>query len=551
MLLAGCGGLLIGGGHVLVGLLLCLAAFTGGLLQYAKARVDLTNKRIFEAWRIVGSDLLMTIRLQTAPECQQILDLGSGFEKHLGWSRQELLGQNWRSFCHPDDLEAAQHQMLGLLEGRSVQQFTVRWRHKNGHQWVWLEWNAIADKQLGLLFAHARDLTHYFEHEAQMATWSRLTSDLMAVGDLSDPIETRCFAWVNDAWARELGWDLAKLYDTPILDLLHADELDQVVARRQDREQNPQPGETRRFECKVRAPADKHGQVTYKDYEWVSTALNHRLYATGRDITGVKEQRAKLAALIQDLQDRNADLERFASVAAHQLRSPPRTISGMATALIEDYGDQLGEEGVQYLQDIQADATQMADIVSGLYRFSKIRTSEDITAENVNLDKLMVDLYRTKKKRGDLKPEWSLVWDELPVVKGDKLLLTEVLTNLIDNGFKFNEAQKRKVAIRYAALSDTRVQIMVADNGIGIDPRYKGKLFTMFQRLHQQYPGTGVGLALVAAIVSKHGGSIEVDSAPGRGSVFRFDLPLATLDDLRPDLNHAPTQALPVIPLKK
>jgi signal transduction histidine kinase len=194
----------------------------------------------------------------------------------------------------------------------------------------------------------------------------------------------------------------------------------------------------------------------------------------------------------------------------------------------------LDEEGVQFLHDILHEAAQMAEVVTGLHRFSRIRTETDLTYENVDLDALVEDLHRRKNKRNEFQPGWRLVWDELPVVRGDRILLAELFANLIENGFKFNEADEPKVAIRYLIKGDSRVQIFVADNGIGIDHKYRTKLFTMFQRLHPTYPGTGVGLALVAAIVAKHGGTIEVDSAVGRGSVFKFDLPLATLDDMRP-----------------
>ena len=226
-----------------------------------------------------------------------------------------------------------------------------------------------------------------------------------------------------------------------------------------------------------------------------------------------------MAKVINDLEARNRDLERFASVAAHQLRSPPRTIAGIAQALTEDLSELLDDDSRQFLADIRSDANQMAEIVDGLYRFSKVRTSADMNIEPVDLDRLVAGLKASRKGH-----EEEVVGVGLPSVLGDKVLLVEAFANLIDNGFKFNESEAKQVTITAVSRGDGRWAITVADNGIGIDPQYHAKLFTMFERVHPRYSGTGVGLALVGAIVEKLGGTITVDSAPGEGARFTFDL---------------------------
>jgi signal transduction histidine kinase len=287
------------------------------------------------------------------------------------------------------------------------------------------------------------------------------------------------------------------------------------------------------------------GGNPYQLYEWSGIALNNRIYLTGRNVDTEYQHREEIAKAMQELQARNEDLERFASVAAHQLRSPPRTIAGIADALQEDYGHLLDAEALTYLSDIQSDADQMAEIVDGLYRFSKVQTLDDLKCEPVDLNKIMT---LVQEHRGRLRCDEcpskghcpyankapykcpnkreSILYSDLPVVLGDKILLKEVLTNLIDNGFKFNESEHKVIQVSTTQKEDDpdRYLIHVKDNGIGINPQYHNKLFQMFQRMHPQYKGTGVGLALVSAIVRKFGGSITVSSAKGAGTRFSFDL---------------------------
>ena len=238
-------------------------------------------------------------------------------------------------------------------------------------------------------------------------------------------------------------------------------------------------------------------------------------------VTGHREE---IQRIVADLENRNADLERFASMTAHQLRSPPRTIAGIALALQEDYGHLLDAHGLQFLADIQEDAVTMAEIVDGLYQVSKVRTLTELPLEPVDLNQVMADLKISKTKRGLLRVQDKFLWSHLPVVRGDPILLHEVFRNLIENSLKFNESPVKIIRVSAVPRGDGRWDISVTDNGIGIDPKYQNKVFQMFQRMHPSYKGTGIGLALVAAIVQKLGGAISLKSAVNAGSTFTLDL---------------------------
>lgn len=248
---------------------------------------------------------------------------------------------------------------------------------------------------------------------------------------------------------------------------------------------------------------------------------------TGQPCALATLHRDEMHRAVADLEARNQDLERFASLTAHQLRSPPRTIAGIAQALQEDYGELLDDEGRQFLADIREDAATMAEIVDGLYRVSRVRTMTDMPLEPVDINEVLADMKIAKTKRGLLRSQERLTWSHLPVVQGDKVLLIEVFRNLIENALKFNESAVKTIKVTAKERPDGRWDIIVQDNGIGIDPKYQPKVFQMFQRMHPQYKGTGVGLALVSAIVQKLGGEVAVKSEAGKGCTFTFDLAAA------------------------
>lgn len=480
-----------------------------------------------EMWLKVGGDMRMISKPPTDP---RILFVGSGFIQVTGWEPLEMINHRWTSFVHPDDLILASQFLSQVSKNNEVPVLTLRWWHRQRDRWVWLEWRSIYVEELGVCYLNARDMTHEFDREAAAAAWSRITSDLIAVADTAEPTFQRKFEWVNDAWARQLGWDADEIREMRILDLLDIKEIHPLLWK------DPLKDESERealYECRVLCKSPPGQGPVYRLFEWRSLQLNGKLYFTGRNIEAERVHQEEITKVISDLKARNEDLERFTSVAAHQLRSPPRTIAGIASALREDYETLLDDQGKEFLEDIQKDADQMAEIVDGLYRFSKVRTSEDLKIEPVEIGTLInLAKERWARKFAQTHPAGLptsqfhrvIVTGELPTVLGDPLLLREVFKELIDNSFKFNESQFPEVWIRAERRPDQRWDIKMTDNGIGIPKQYQAKLFKMFQRVHPQYNGTGVGLALVAAIINKFGGTITVESEENKGTTFTFDL---------------------------
>jgi signal transduction histidine kinase len=225
------------------------------------------------------------------------------------------------------------------------------------------------------------------------------------------------------------------------------------------------------------------------------------------------------------LEAANKELESFSYSVSHDLRAPLRAVAGFSKLLVEDHGPQLNEEARRKIDVIQAEAQRMGVLIDDLLAFSRLGRKAMTVAE---LD--MTELARAtydglNGTHGGPKAELHL--GALPRARGDRVLLGQVWANLLSNALKFSSKRERP-RVEVSAVSDeTELIYFVRDNGAGFDPRYQSKLFGVFQRLHSgsEFPGTGVGLALVQRIVVRHGGRVWADSKPGEGATFYFTLP--------------------------
>jgi len=232
----------------------------------------------------------------------------------------------------------------------------------------------------------------------------------------------------------------------------------------------------------------------------------------------VKERTAQLVAI-------NRELDAFSYSVSHDLRGPLNRIEGFSRALLEDYSDQLDRQGRDYLQRIGNSSQHMAELIEDLLKLSRVSRLE-INREPVELSVLVnVCLKELQAKEPQRKLE-SVVTSGL-VVEGDTALLRIAVDNLVGNAWKFSRKEE-KTHIEFGITEQAGRRIFyICDNGSGFDMNNSGKLFTAFQRLHseQDFPGTGIGLSIVSRIITRHGGEIWAEGAPGSGACFYFTLP--------------------------
>ncbi len=232
----------------------------------------------------------------------------------------------------------------------------------------------------------------------------------------------------------------------------------------------------------------------------------------------VRERTARLEAAIRDL-------ESFAYSVSHDLRAPLRAIDGFSRVFLEEYGERVNVEGARLLNIIRQNTQKMGQLIDDLLTFSRSGRQE-IKAVALEMDPLVqtaLQELRSLSQRRDLK--WVL--HPLGPAWGDPVLLRQVWVNLLSNALKFTGPREKPVIEVGCRREDREIVYYVQDNGVGFDMKYRHKLFGVFQRLHRQedFPGTGVGLALVQRLVQRHGGRVWAEGQVNKGATFYFSLP--------------------------
>ncbi len=228
----------------------------------------------------------------------------------------------------------------------------------------------------------------------------------------------------------------------------------------------------------------------------------------------------------EELQKINKELEGFSYSVSHDLRAPLRAVSGFSNVILEDYGDQLDDEGKRYLNLIVKNIAKMGNLIDDLLKFSRMGRT-DMTFTTVDMKKVAMSANNEMKLvYEDRVIEMSL--NSLPNIRGDSKLLHQVFSNLISNAMKYTEREEvGKIEIG-SNIGKDHVTYYVKDNGVGFDMKYVHKLFGVFQRLHSEkdFEGTGVGLALVQKIIHRHGGNVWAEGKVNEGATFFFSLPV-------------------------
>ncbi len=227
----------------------------------------------------------------------------------------------------------------------------------------------------------------------------------------------------------------------------------------------------------------------------------------------------QVAERTRELEAANHELELFTYSASHDLRAPLRIVDGYATALLEDYGPALDDEGREMLGRLVASAERMRALIEVLLAFGRL-SRQPIERSTVDLSALTREVGAELRDAHLDHPVTLVVAPDL-IVEADASMCRVVLTNLLDNPWKYTGRQ----ASGRVEMGRDAVGLFVRDDGAGFDPAHARKLFAPFGRLHaaHEFAGTGIGLATVDRILQRHGGWIEADSAPGAGAVFHFD----------------------------
>lgn len=246
----------------------------------------------------------------------------------------------------------------------------------------------------------------------------------------------------------------------------------------------------------------------------------------GRDVTEMKRAEAALNEYSEELKRRNEELENFAYIASHDLREPLRMVTNYLMLLARRYkGKVLDEKAEEYIHFAVDGAERMSRLIDDLLEYSRVRRVGR-PSESVDMDRMLEQVLASL--RASLDGTVALIThDSLPTIIADSIQMHQLLQNLVSNAIKYRGGENPRIHIS-AERKGSEWVFSVQDNGIGIPEDQYDRIFKMFQRLHTQdeYPGTGIGLAIAKKIVERHGGHIWVKSKMGCGSTFYFSIPI-------------------------
>jgi PAS domain S-box-containing protein len=248
------------------------------------------------------------------------------------------------------------------------------------------------------------------------------------------------------------------------------------------------------------------------------------------DISERKRMEREIRALNAELERRagqleaaNRELEAFSYSVSHDLRAPLRAVDGYARMLEEDCAARLDDEGRRLLAVVRSESARMGRLIDDLLAFSR-SGRQPLRVAELDMTALAREVVAELSPR---YPSAAVELAPLPAAAGDRALLRQVWLNLVGNALKYSAKRADPRIAIGGRVAGAEVEYWVRDNGAGFDPRYAAKLFGVFQRLHgeEEFPGTGVGLAIVQRIVLRHGGRVRAEGAPGEGARFAFVLP--------------------------
>jgi PAS domain S-box-containing protein len=419
---------------------------------------------------------------------------------------------------------AARDEMVGLLrEHGELRDHEIDIVTKGGEIRTALASVRIYPRE-GYLEGTAIDITRRKRADAELRIKNQVFEDSIASQSVADkngvitlvnPAFLRLwgYAETEQANGKSVGSFFADLADaTLVLDALAAHDAweGRFLARRTD-------GST--FVCHGYATSLRNAAGELTGYQ-----------STNLDVTPLAEAERQLQALNENLARSNQELEQFAYVASHDLQEPLRMVSSFTQLLAQRYEDKLDQDAREFIGFAVDGANRMQRLIQDLLLYSRIATrglppapldAHDALGEAVSNLQVAIQETRALVTNGDL-----------PAVLGDRTQIAQVFQNLIGNAIKFHkpgEPPRVHVSAERNPKQPGLWTFEVTDNGIGIDPRHFERLFVIFQRLHgkQEYPGTGIGLALCKRIVERHGGRIWLKSETGKGTSFFFTLPAA------------------------
>lgn len=373
-------------------------------------------------------------------------------------------------------------------------------------------------------FKHQRELAvveDRLEAETRRNRFFTLSIDLLAIATFDDFL-----IQVNPMWESVLGFSTDELRSKSMLEFVHPEDRSTTSEQLTHLKMGSAPAY---FENRYRC---KDGSFRWLGWTAAPFASEQLVYIFARDVTArkaaeseIKNLNLELERRIRDLTEMNKELEAFGYSISHDLRAPLRSIRSFAQFIREDSEGIATAENKDYLRRIESAAKYMDLLLLDLLQYSRLNGCE-LELVPVDLDAALKDVLTSIEQEIEDRKADVRIRAPLGSVKAHPATVRQVFYNLISNGLKFVAADKNPQIEVWTEVQNGALRVWVTDRGIGIASQYHQKIFGLFQRLHshEAYPGTGIGLALVRKGLERMGGRIGLESEPGQGTRFWFEL---------------------------
>ncbi len=511
-------------------------AMTARLKVITASRDDL-NREIEERKRADAELRKLTVAVEQNPAEIIITDLEGNIEyvnpkftETTGYTEDEVIGQNPRILKSGYQSKEFYDELWSTVKSGGVWRGDFMNKKKDGELY-WeaasirpiMDENGVAEHLLAIkldITDRKRDEEALRESEERLRFHAE-NSPLAIIEWDSDFVVTR---WAGEA-EKIFGWSAEETVGKPIMGLKMIYEEDLPIVHKTMEKLSD--GVSRKVVSQNRNYT-KDGRVIY--CEWYNSVLQDEngnmasVMSEVLDVTDRKNAEKRLNDLLEELQRSNAELEQFAYVASHDLQEPLRVIAGYVQLLSKRYQGRLDDKADSYINYVVDGANRMQVLIRDLLAYSRVG-AHTADFSSVDTEAILSNALAALRVALD-EAGAEVTHGALPTVRGDTALLEHLFINLVGNAVKYRGEDPPRVHVAAERKKDEWV-FSVKDNGIGIDPKYSERIFTIFQRLHGKgkYTGTGIGLAICKKAVEKHGGRIWVESEPGAGATFFFTIP--------------------------
>lgn len=460
--------------------------------------------------------------------------LSSRFKEMFGYTDAEMENHAgaWHKIIHPDDLPLFLEAFQAHVETGTPFNVPIRHRHKSGTT-VWVICRGVAIKnQYGRryrMLGTLTDITRLKQIEDSLRQSENAFRQTVMNAPLPSVVhpDSGEISLANRAWVELSGYDVT---ETPTIqawaEKTLGDAKDVFLSSFDEVRAIRGMGRVSEGEFHIRNKKSES-----RVWEFTSSKLGklpdgRRLFITmGMDVTDRKHAEELLRAKSEELQRSNKELEQFAYIASHDLQEPLRTVSSFTQLLAQKARGKLDTDADEYMDFIVDGAKRAQRLINDLLQYSRVGTrGKPFVSVDCNemLDEALANLHAAITES-----QAVINREPLPVITGDPTQLPQLFQNLISNAIKFRKPGQIPRIDVTANQTDTDFVFTIADNGIGIAPQFHDRIFAIFQRLHrrEEYPGTGIGLAVCKRIVERHGGRLWVESEPDKGSRFIFTVP--------------------------